>query len=248
MRISLVAVLLGAVSFFSRAAVAVEPPKLITTSPDFWATNINAASQRVVSLTFDQTMRPGNSAWLGRSSLSPEVNLDTLVSDDRKTFKLNVRLQPGKVYVFGLNEKGLPGVGFQNDYGISLPPHFLVFQTIGNPSAEDAPPKVVRTTPGNGSNQVDPLLTKSLVIQFDKPMRTAKHGLQLFENNNRIDVAKFPGQYSPDGRTFTFPYNFKPLTQYVLEFNGVQNIGFVSSNRVPLWPVRMRFATGPLRQ
>ena len=41
----------------------------------------------------------------------------------------------------GLNERGIPGVGFQNDKGISLKPTYLVFQTAGNRLAEDAPPR-----------------------------------------------------------------------------------------------------------
>lgn len=224
---------------------AAEPPKVVSISPAFWAVGVNPGSQRTVSITFNEPMVPGFTAWLGRSSLAPpEVDLNSTVSQDRKTFEMKVGLQPGKVYVFALNEKGIPGVGFQNDKGSSLPPTFLVFQTSGNIAAQDAPPKIVRSMPPHGA-AVDAARLTSISITFDKPMNRQKHGLHIFENNNPVDLSKAQFSYSTDGATFTLPYNFKRGTQYRLELNNIHDIGFSSANRIPLWPAQIAFATAP---
>ena len=39
------------------------------------------------------------------------------MGSDLKSFSLRVTLLPGKVYIMALNERGIPGVGFQNDKG-----------------------------------------------------------------------------------------------------------------------------------
>lgn len=224
------------------------PPKLISTSPEFWAVGVDPSNQKQVSLTFDQQMSPAYTAWLGRSSLPPpEIDINSTMSQDRRTMAMKVKLQPAKVYVFGLNEKTIPGVGFQNEIGLSLPPHFLVFQTAGTPKPEDAPPVVVRTLPANGEQQVDPARTKAIVLIFDKPMQPTKQGLHLFENNNAIDVSKARFGYSADGRTFTLYYEFKASTPYRVGLNNVNDIGFATANRVPLWPVQIAFTTGQPR-
>lgn len=222
---------------------AIEPPKIVSTSPTFWAVVINPSAQKKISLTFDAPMVPGFTAWLGRSSLAPEVDLNSTVSDDRKTFEMKVGLQAGKVYVFALNEKGIPGVGFQNDKGASLPPTFLVFQTTGNIAPQDAPPRVIRSMPQHGAT-VDPRRVQSLTITFDKAMNPKKHGLHMFENKNPVDISKAQFAYSADGLTFTLPYAFKPATQYRFELNDIHDIGFSATTRVPLWPVQIAFATG----
>ena len=223
-------------------AAAFEPPKLTTTSPGLWGVGVSPAT-KTVSLTFDQPMAPGMTAWLGRSSLVPEVDLNSKVSDDRRTFDLKVSLQPGKVYVLGLNEKGIPGVGFQNDKGLSLPPTFLVFQTAGNPPPDEAPPRVVSTLPANGAQTLDSTKLKAVTVNFDKPMQSAKHGLHMRENGRDIDLAKARFQYSPDGKSFTLAYDFKPSSKYEFVLNSVQDIGFTTLKRIPLWPVQFAFTT-----
>lgn len=237
--------LLGSILIINASAAPPEPPKLVSTSPVFWAVGVNAGGQKTISLTFDQRMGPAYTAWLGRSSLPPpQLDLNSSMSEDRQTFAIKVGLQPGKVYVLGLNEKNIQGVGFQNEKGLSLSPHFLVFQTAGAAAPDDAPPQVVRSLPSNGDRQVDPARTKAIVLSFDKPMQTAKQGLHLFENNSAIDISKTRFGYSADGRTFTLYYDFKASTPYRLELNSVTDIGFASAKRVPLWPVQVSFTTG----
>ena|SRR5438270_8096415 len=226
----------------STESIAADPPKLSSTSPQFWAVGVNASSQTAISLTFDQPVRSGFSDWFGRDVLSPPSDLHTLLSSDRMTCSVAVKLQPGKVYICALNERGIPSVGFQNEKGLSLPQNYLVFQTAGTVAPKDAPPRVVRTIPQHGTT-VDRARIQSLTITFDKPMNVKKHGLHMLENNNPVDISKAPISYSPDGLIFTLQYAFKQATQYHFELNDIHDIGFSATNRVPLWPVQVSFAT-----
>lgn len=237
-------------SFIALVALTVrsEVPRLVSSSPEFWATGVNASTQKVITLTFDQRMSPGYTAMLGPSSLPPPtIEMNPSMSPDRKTFTVKVTAQPGKVYVLGLNEKNIPGVGFQNEKGMSAPPNFLAFQTAGTPAPDDVPPRAIRTNPANGETAVDPSRVKSVAITFDLPMNPKKHGMHLFENETAVDVSKAASQYSADGKTFVLGYNFKPGASYRVELNSTQDIGFTRTTRVPLWPVKFTFSTAQPR-
>src|SRR5690349_1931264 len=93
------------------------PPALVSSSPALWAVNVDATKQKSLSVTFDQPMRPGFSSWLGRSSVAPDIRDHANISDDHLTYTLPVSLEQGKVYVFALNEKAIPGIGFQTEKG-----------------------------------------------------------------------------------------------------------------------------------
>ena len=166
------------------------------------------------------------------------------MAQDRRTFQIEVGLEAGKVYVFALNEKVASGVGFQNEKAVPALPHYLVFQTSGDPAPDDVPPRVTNIVPADESKAIDPAKVQAITVTFDKPMQTAKHGLHLSENNTPVDLSKARFEYSPDKRTFVLYYDFKPSTAYRLELNNVNDIGFTSANRIPLWPVRISFATG----
>ena len=222
---------------------AAQPPKVVSASPDFWSVGVSP-TVKSVSITFDQAMRAGFSDWFGRGVLSPASNSHSKVSEDRKTYELDVALQPATVYVLALNEKGLPGVGFQNEKGFAAPPTFLVFQTAGTPPPDKAPPRVVSTIPPNGSQQLDPAKVRAVTINFDQPMDAKKSGLQLVEDKKLVEPTAIRWQYSPDGRAFTAAYDFKSSKTYELTLNSVQNIGFTSANSIPLWPARLAFSTG----
>ncbi len=226
------------------AAFSFEPPKLISSSPQFWAVGVDPLRQKAVSVTFDQRMRTGFWDFLGRDTLSPPTNLETKMSSDLKSYEMSVSLQRGKVYILGLNERGLPGVGFQNEKGLSLPPVYIVFQTAGNPAAEDAPPRALSTSPSNASQDANPATTKGITVIFDRPMETKKHGFHLFEEKKLVDLKAVPFTYSADGKIFTLNYPLKPSTHYEVVMNSAEDIGFAATNRVPLWPVRFAFTTG----
>jgi len=228
------------------SVLALEPPKIVSTSPKFWEVGV-APSLKAVSVSFDQTMRSGFWDFLGNNTLSPPTNYETTMGADRKSFSLNVKLQPGKVYILGFNERKIPGVGFQNEKGISLPPTYLVFQTAGTPTADDAPPNVTKTVPSNGATAVDPTKLRSITISFDTPMNIKKHGLHLFEDSQSVDISRSAFQYSTDGKVFTLAYAFKPSKTYKLELNNLQDLGFSRLTWVPLWPLHFTFTTGQPR-
>lgn len=223
--------------------VFADPLKLVSSSPDFWATNVNASEQRKVSLTFDQPLRARMTDWVGLDVLSPPSDLQTKFSSGNTFCSIDVHLEPGHVYICALNGRGLPGVGFQTEKGLALPPTFLVFQTAGNVASQDAPPQVLRTFPQHGASRVDSSRVRSITVTFDKQMNPKKHGLHMFENNTPVDLSKAQVLYSADGLTFTLAYPFKPATQYRCELNDIHDIGFASANRVPLWPVQLSFTT-----
>lgn len=224
-------------------ASAFEPPKIVSTSPKFWEVGVSPTRQKTVSITFDQIMRSGFWDFLGNDRLSPPTNDETTMGADLKSFGLQVSLQSGKVYVLGLNERGIPGVGFQNEKGLSMKPVFLVFQTAGNPNQEDAPPRVTSTAPLANSQDVDPATTKGIRVNFDRTMENQKHGLHLFEEEKPVDLKGVPFTYSLDGKTFILNYSLKPSTRYEVVMNSNEDIGFAATNRVPLWPVRFSFMT-----
>jgi len=118
---------------FLTAPALAEPLKLVSTSPQFWATNV-PPSQKTITLTFDQRLRSTTTDWVGLDVLSPPSDLQTKYSPDHTSCSINVHLEPGHVYICGLNERGLPGVGFQSEKGFCLPPTYLVFQTAGTPT------------------------------------------------------------------------------------------------------------------
>lgn len=225
------------------AIATAAPPKVVTSSPNFWAVGVDALRQKTVSLTFDQAMRSAFWDWFGRDVLTPNSSLRTVVSPDRMTFTIDVQLEHGKVYICALNERGISGIGFQNEKGLSLPPTFLVFQTAGTPTPDDAPPVLLRTIPENGAHAVDSSKMNSITLMFDRPMNIKKHGLRLTENENPIDLSRSQFGYSADGRTFTLSYQFKPAMQYRLELNSTRDIGFASAKRVPMWPAQVLFTT-----
>ncbi|MEY2561466.1 MAG: hypothetical protein QOG51_1881 [Verrucomicrobiota bacterium] len=229
---------------FQASSSQAEPLKLVSTSPVLWAINVDSAAQKTISLTFDQRLRGRMTDWIGLDVLSPPSSLQTAFSTDQMSCSIPVRIEPGRVYICALNGRGLPGVGFQNEKGSSLPPTFLVFQTAGAPAAENIPPHVTKTIPSHGATALDPTKVKSVTVSFDAAMDTKKHGLHLLEDKQPVDVSRSAFQYSADGKTFTLAYDFKPSKTYTLELNNVHDIGFSRATRVPLWPVQFTFTTG----
>jgi Bacterial Ig-like domain len=222
-------------------------PKIISTSPATWAVNVDPSLKRIF-VNFDQVMLPAFTDWIGRSSIVPALDLDSsIMSADQKGFELKISAERAKVYVFALNEKGLSGVGFQNKAGISARPFYLVFQTAGNLTKEEAPPRVVITSPANLAQGVNPKTATGISITFDKGMNVKTHGLHLFESKQAVSLKNVRFSYSADGRTFTLNYPLKAMANYEVQLNGSEDIGFASINRVPLWPYHFAFTTGQPR-
>ena len=235
------------VLFSGRFSLAFEPPRIVSTSPQFWEIGVSPSVQKTIAVTFDQIMRSGFWDFLGNDTLSPKTNYEIAMGSDLKSFSLRVTLLPGKVYIMALNERGIPGVGFQNDKGISLKPTYLVFRTAGVPSPEAAPPHALSTSPGNGARDVNPATIGAITVSFDRAMEPKKHGLHLFEEKQPVDLTRAGFTYSADGKTFSLTYAFKSSTHYEVQMNSTEDIGFAATNRAPLWPVHFAFTTGQPR-
>jgi len=232
------------VVFSAAPYVVAEPARIISTTPKFWEVGVSPSTVKLVTVSFDQVMRSGFWDFLGTNTLPPPTNYETTMGADLKSFGMKVSLQSGKVYILGLNERGIPGVGFQNEVGVSAKPTYLVFQTAGNPSLEDAPPRVLSALPGSGAQDVNPSTTKAITVNFDKAMEPKKHGFHLFEDKQPVDLKAVAFTYSGDGKTFTLNYPLKPSMHYEVQMNSTEDIGFAATNRVPLWPVHFGFSTG----
>ena len=219
-------------------------PKIVGANPGFWARDVPPTTG-TISLTFDQPMRPGFSAWAGPSALLPEeFGAKERFSADLRSLGLDVKLAPGNVYVFGINERGKPGVGFQNAQGTSVPPHFLVFQTAGQPAPEKAPPVLKESIPKNFDMSVDPAKVRSLAFTFDRPMVRDAHGLTLTAGGVPVDLGEVPFQWDEEGTTLTLNHQPDPNTLYRATLNSTFDIGFRSDlARIPLWPVTVTFRT-----
>src|SRR5215471_20165993 len=85
---------------------AFEPPRIVSTSPQFWETDVSSSGQKTITVTFDQIMRSGFWDFLGNDTLSPQTTYKTAMGSDLKSFSLDVTLLPGKVYIMALNERG----------------------------------------------------------------------------------------------------------------------------------------------
>lgn len=242
--LSILCVGIGLCNPMAATAEAPAAPKLVDSSPKPWQVSVNVREKHV-SITFSQPMHPAYSAWLGRSSLQPpEVDINQTINADHRTLSIKVGLESGKVYVFALNEANVDGVGFLNEQGRSAAPFYLVFQTAGNASKEDSPPRAISTLPGNAGQDVNPATTRGITVVFDRAMDAKKHGFHLFEEKKPVDLNKVPFTYSADGKTFNLNYPLKPSTHYEVQMNSTEDIGFAATNRVPLWPVHFAFTTG----
>ncbi len=219
-------------------------PRIVGSNPGFWSMDVPPTTD-TISLTFDQPMRPGFSAWAGPSALLPEeFGSKERFSADLKSLGLDVKLSPGTVYVFGINERGKAGVGFQNSQGSSVPPHFLVFQTRGPVAPEKSPPAFKESTPNNFAMEVDPSAVRALTFSFDRPMDRDRHGVILTAGGVPVDLASVPFAWDDAGQTLTLRYPLRPNTLYRATLNSISNIGFRSSEeRIPLWPITLTFRT-----
>lgn len=219
------------------------PPQLVQTEPAAWSTSVRPSLRRVL-LQFDQPMRPGFTDWIGRRSLMPaEFTLDDHISPDLRSQWLDVSLEPGRVYVFALNERGRRGVGFQNQRGVAMEPHFLVFRTSGQMLAEHSPPQVVSTSPEHQASDVDPALFTGISVTFDRPMMTDDHGFIVAVNNQLLRLDEIEFEWNDEATTCLLRLPLLPQSRYRVILNSQRNIGFRATNRAPLWPVQLSFQT-----
>lgn len=102
-----------------------------------------------------------------------------------------------------------------------------------------APPRVVKTHPANGSEDVDPA-TSQIRIEFDQPMSPASFSV----TGGGEQFPEVTGQPSWIGdRVFVLPVKLLPGRDYRLGINGETASGFRNRENVPAQPTVIRFYT-----
>ncbi|HEV8377458.1 MAG TPA: S41 family peptidase [Tepidisphaeraceae bacterium] len=115
---------------------------------------------------------------------------------------------------------------------------FLILCLI--PLCVAAAPKVVKTVPENGKQDVDPE-TPELRVVFDQPMRPGRS----LVNSSRgvfpelVDQPRWEG----NNKTFVWKMKLEPNTDYWLSVNGTRFTNFRSANGEPAVPYPIAFST-----
>ena len=198
-------------------------PEIVSSNPAIGASEIDPGLV-AISVTFDQDMAGGFS-WTGGGDLYPEV---TGKADwiDKRTCRLPVKLQEGRVYRVGINSK--KHKGFHGANGIPARDRVLYFATKGaDPDALAGltPPKVVSKVVGEARDK--------LLVTFDKPMgggcSWTKAGGEFPEVTDKIS-------WSEDKKTCTLPVKLETGKTYRLGINSRHAINFQSESGVPVEP------------
>lgn len=102
-----------------------------------------------------------------------------------------------------------------------------------------APPRVVKTVPPSGSEDVDPATTQ-VRIEFDQPMSPT--GFSIVGGGKQVpDVAGQPSWIGD--RVFVLPVKLQPGRDYRFSVNSETASGFRNRNQVPVQPTVIRFNT-----
>jgi len=101
-------------------------------------------------------------------------------------------------------------------------------------------PKLLSSTPADGAQDVPPGPV-TLVLVFDRPMRTDSHSIVGSAPDLPAGIAI--GKVRDDGRTWEFNGSCEPGRTYTIGINGGRFRGFKSKDGVELEPVTLRFTT-----
>jgi beta-lactamase regulating signal transducer with metallopeptidase domain len=221
-------------------------PRIVETEPADGAKGVSPAT-RDLRITFNVPMGEGFS-WTGGGPAFPPIpdGETPRWSRDRRTCIMPVSLEPGRTYVVGVN--GTHAVNFQSRWGVPLAPTTFTFTTAGESASADGeagkkpgPPKIVKMTPENGADDVDPGL-KVLRVTFDRPMGDGFSWTGGGPEFPTIPEGQMP-KWSRNRRTCTLPVALEPGKSYRLGLNSPSFKNFTSREGVPLEPVVFRFST-----
>jgi RNA polymerase sigma-70 factor (ECF subfamily) len=232
--------------------IRVRAPRVVKMSPENGATGVDPGL-KMIRVTFDMPMSIGSHSWTGGGPTFPTVPAGKTAgwSPDGKTATLPVELKPGTKYELGLNS--VHHKNFGSKWGVPLEPVRYEFRTAGEApaaTADDAPPvdpagppRIVKMSPENGANKVDPGLT-AITVTFDRPMAGGFSWTGGGEHYPTIPAGQKPS-WSADKKTCKLPVALKPNWQYRLGLNSPSFKNFASVDGVPLDPVVYQFQTGP---
>ena len=213
-------------------------PKVARITPSNGAEGVDPNLKAVV-IEFDQEMGGGRS--LTGSYCFPEI-AGELGWRDSKTFVMPVKLYADQHYQFGINSRSRKN--FRGVNGQPVEPVFVKFRTRKAKPGEQVnkkpgAPKVVRLTPANFSQQIDPDL-KEIVIEFDQPMAGGRSVTGGGESFPKIDGKL----YWRDAKTFVMQVALKPNHKYRFGVNSRSHRNFTNQLGMPVTPVGVTFRTG----
>lgn len=107
-------------------APAAAGPKLLKTHPAAFTDDVDPALDRITA-TFGQKMKDGSWSWTGGGETFPQLTGKISYDAAKTTCTLPVKLEPGKLYVIGIN--GGRFRNFQTAAGVPAKTHLLVFTT-----------------------------------------------------------------------------------------------------------------------
>jgi RNA polymerase sigma-70 factor (ECF subfamily) len=103
------------------------------------------------------------------------------------------------------------------------------------------PPKVVKSEPANGADDVDPNLTE-IKVTFSKQMRNGSWSWTQRSDDTFPETTGKP-HYLEDGRTCVLPVKLQPGKEYYLSINSQRFQNFKDTDGRPAVPYPLSFKT-----
>ncbi|MBN2497761.1 MAG: tetratricopeptide repeat protein [Deltaproteobacteria bacterium] len=230
-------------------------PVVVRTVPEILDEDVSPDLDRL-TVTYDMDMTK-SWAWVRRfEDRYPVTTGKPSYDEDMRTCTLPVALEPGKVYWIELNSGRF--VGFLSKLGIPARRHLFVFATrsADGPTpipeeeremvrkvnaGEASKPLVVRTSPPNYSQDVDPRLGV-VSVTFDQEMKD-KHWSWVSEYASMYPKSEHDPTYDRQLRTCSLHVHLEPGKVYWIQFNSPKYKNFQSRYGTPARPHVLLFAT-----
>ena len=235
-------------------------PVVIRTAPRAFANDVSTDLTEI-TVTFDRPMMDGSWSWTGGGDTFPKITGKIHYDAARRTCTLPVQMEPSKVYVIGINSPshknfktaaGVPAQGYvilfatkgSDGKPTPLPEDLMTWakdiNTAGPPTAAQAPPLVVSTTPPAFAADVSPDLVE-ITATFDQPMLDKSWSW----TGGGDTFPKITGKihYDDARRTCTLPVKLEPGKVYWIGVNSPSHRNFQTPKRVPAQRYVLLFAT-----
>ncbi len=102
-------------------------------------------------------------------------------------------------------------------------------------------PKIIDTSPENGSQNVDPTLTE-ISVTFDQPMLD-KSWSWAYEDKDKFPKMTDDPYYTEDYTKCVLPVKLEPNKEYLIWINTTKFKNFKSKTGIPAEPFRLIFKT-----
>jgi hypothetical protein len=116
----------------------------------------------------------------------------------------------------------------------------LMFPAYGAEKSS-LPPKIIDTSPDNGSGNVDPTLTE-ISVTFDQPMMD-KSWSWAYEDKDKFPEMIGDPYYTEDYTKCVLPVKLEPNKEYLIWINTAKFKNFKSKTGIPAEPFKLTFKT-----